>query len=53
MRKLFKERKLFKGGNYMRKYDIFKSDHFTVLATETGMLLDPHRGIGPAFVFHV
>ena len=27
MRKLFKERKLFKGGNYMRKYGIkyFKS----------------------------
>ena len=23
MRKLFKERKLFKGGNYMRKYGIF------------------------------
>ena len=25
MRKLFKERKLFKGGNYMRKYGIFIS----------------------------
>jgi hypothetical protein len=24
MRKLFKERKLFKGGNYMRKYGIRK-----------------------------
>ena len=24
MRKLFKERKLFKGGNYMRKYDRLK-----------------------------
>ena len=24
MRKLFKERKLFKGGNYMRKYGIFR-----------------------------
>jgi hypothetical protein len=24
MRKLFKERKLFKGGNYMRKYGISK-----------------------------
>ena len=24
MRKLFKERKLFKGGNYMRKYGIWK-----------------------------
>ena len=24
MRKLFKERKLFKGGNYMRKYGIYK-----------------------------
>ena len=23
MRKLFKERKLFKGGNYMRKYGIY------------------------------
>jgi hypothetical protein len=23
MRKLFKERKLFKGGNYMRKYGIW------------------------------
>ena len=23
MRKLFKERKLFKGGNYMRKYSIY------------------------------
>ena len=23
MRKLFKERKLFKGGNYMRKYGMF------------------------------
>ena len=25
MRKLFKERKLFKGGNYMRKYGIWNS----------------------------
>ena len=24
MRKLFKERKLFKGGNYMRKYGSYK-----------------------------
>ena len=24
MRKLFKEGKLFKGGNYMRKYDMYK-----------------------------
>ena len=24
MRKLFKERKLFKGGNYMRKYGMLK-----------------------------
>ena len=24
MRKLFKERKLFKGGNYMRKYGTYK-----------------------------
>ena len=31
MRKLFKERKLFKGGNYMRKYGIsifWKDDNF-------------------------
>ena len=26
MRKLFKERKLFKGGNYMRKYGILFGD---------------------------
>ena len=25
MRKLFKERKLFKGGNYMRKYGTYKN----------------------------
>jgi hypothetical protein len=25
MRKLFKERKLFKGGNYMRKYGMLES----------------------------
>ena len=28
MRKLFKERKLFKGGNYMRKYGMFKGNYF-------------------------
>ena len=27
MRKLFKERKLFKGGNYMRKYGIYQENH--------------------------
>ena len=27
MRKLFKERKLFKGGNYMRKYGIWAEQH--------------------------
>ena len=27
MRKLFKERKLFKGGNYMRKYGIYIPPH--------------------------
>ena len=26
MRKLFKERKLFKGGNYMRKYGIYSGN---------------------------
>ena len=26
MRKLFKERKLFKGGNYMRKYGILNDN---------------------------
>ena len=31
MRKLFKERKLFKGGNYMRKYGILKLDYFAIL----------------------
>ena len=25
MRQLFKERKLFKGGNYMRKYGMYKA----------------------------
>ena len=25
MRKLFKERKLFKGGNYMRKYGMYQN----------------------------
>ena len=27
MRKLFKERKLIKGGNYMRKYSIYNTDY--------------------------
>ena len=30
MKKLFKERKLFKGGNYMRKYGIWNSKACTV-----------------------
>ena len=40
MRKLFKERKLFKGGNYMRKYgmleiSISSLNHFVVGPTKT------------------
>ena len=31
MRKLFKERKLFKGGNYMRKYGIYESKQHALL----------------------
>ena len=31
MRKLFKERKLFKGGNYMRKYGTYLVDYLTLL----------------------
>jgi hypothetical protein len=34
MRKLFKERKLFKGGNYMRKYGIYVQ--FPVLKESLG-----------------
>ena len=30
MRKLFKERKLFKGGNYMRKYGIFATNSASI-----------------------
>ena len=36
MRNLFKERKLFKGGNYMRKYGI----HSSVQATAQSFELD-------------
>ena len=46
MRKLFKERKLFKGGNYMRKYGILKElcqfeiDH---MIQEPGFFLRAHN----------
>ena len=41
MRKLFKERKLFKGGNYMRKYGIHVSYSQEQIKTDptTGQLL--------------
>ena len=34
MRKLFKERKLFKGGNYMRKYGMLERRFQTQFVTE-------------------
>ena len=44
MRKLFKERKLFKGGNYMRKYGIYRcrNDYIILIYSHTvylGLLL--------------
>ena len=40
MRKLFKERKLFKGGNYMRKYGILNFFFDSIVLRETPQLLD-------------
>ena len=42
MRKLFKERKLFKGGNYMRKYGILLCSFFR----ERHMIVDVSWSLG-------
>ena len=38
MRKLFKERNLFKGGNYMRKYGMYKSEK-KILVNRAGLAM--------------
>ena len=56
MRKLFKERKLFKGGNYMRKYGIWNltgATTYPYLPHRTKDPLDPRSHLQGVYPLHL